>query len=546
MVLALALIPILGALLAVFTPDKTGKTPKVIALVVTLVNLGLAGSLLASFNTGISVFQNEVKFDCFPAELGITCHFGIDGISLWLVILTSLLSFVAVAFSFHVDTKPRLFMAMILLLEGAMIGSFVSLDLIFFFTFFELTLIPMWLMIYIWGGPRRVYAANKFLIYTFAGSIFLLVGIAALAFQASKAGVGFTFDIVKIQAGVAHGEMWTNAVVSQGLVFWAFAAAFLVKSPVFPFHTWVPDTYAESPTAGPILSGAMVKLGSYGFLRFCLPLFPEAAKNNVAILSAMAVVGILIAAIIAAVQTDMRRLLAYSSVSHMGFVLLGIFSLDATGMIGGAYQQLNHGVVSCMLFLLVGFLIQRRGTAQFADYGGLKAQMPIFAALFLIAMLGGIGLPGTNGFVGEFLTLAGTYNTGFQQLYGIGVGIAIAAAAAMVLAAAYMLTMFQRIFYGTVDNPTNRRLRDLLPWEIGLASILGFIVIAGGLQSSFFTKSMEPSVLAAQAMATKPVGERPMWDANLTPKPGGGMAMQPMGDGGGAQPAAPTPTEGTP
>lgn len=320
--------------------------------------------------------------------------------------------------------------------------------------------------------------------------------------------------------------MWTNAVVSQGLVFWAFAAAFLVKSPVFPFHTWVPDTYAESPTAGPILSGAMVKLGSYGFLRFCLPLFPEAAKANVALLSIMAVAGILIAAIVAAVQTDMRRLLAYSSVSHMGFVLLGIFSLDATGMMGGAYQQLNHGVVSCMLFLLIGFLIQRRGTANFADYGGLKAQMPIFATLFLIAMLGGVGLPGTNGFVGEFLTLIGTYNTGFQRLYGIGIGITIAAAAAMVLAAVYMLSMFQRIFYGTVDNPTNRRLKDLMPWEIGLASVLAALVILGGLQSTIFTKSMEPSVLAAQQMTVKPVGERPTWDASATPKDTGVAANE--------------------
>jgi len=517
MTLLLALLPIVGALLAGFAPDTNGRTPKLIALVVTLLTLGLSLFALSSFDAGSAKFQQEVIYNLFPQELGISAHFGMDGISLWLVILTSLLSVVAVAFSFYVDKRPRLFMAMLLLLEGAMIGSFVSLDLVFFFTFFELTLIPMWLIINLWGGARRTYAANKFLIYTFAGSIFLLVGIAALGYEASKTGIGFTFDIVKIQAGVANGKMWTNAVVSQGLVFWAFAAAFLVKSPVFPFHTWVPDTYAESPTAGPILSGAMVKLGSYGFLRFCLPLFPEAAKANVALLSMMAVAGILIAAIVAAVQTDMRRLLAYSSVSHMGFVLLGIFSLDATGMMGGAYQQLNHGVVSCMLFLLIGFLIQRRGTADFAGYGGLKAQMPIFATLFLIAMLGGVGLPGTNGFVGEFLTLIGTYNTGFQQLYGIGIGIAIAAAAAMVLAAVYMLSMFQRIFYGTVDNATNRRLKDLQPWEIGLASVLAAVVILGGLQSTIFTKSMEPSVLAAQQMTVKPVGERPTWDSTEVP-----------------------------
>lgn len=510
MLALLTFLPLIGALICGLMPESSAKTAKTVAGVVAAITFLLSLSLISGFDSTSAGFQHAMQVEWFP-QLGISYHVGVDGISLWLVILTTLLSFVAFAYSCYVEKRVGLFMAMLLLLEGAMIGSFVALDLLVFFTFFELTLIPMWLLVGIWGGKRANFAANKFLIYTFAGSIFLLVGIGALAFQASKTGGGFTFDIVQIQAAVAQGKFWTGALQAQGLIFWAFAAAFLVKSPVFPFHTWVPDTYAESPIAGPILSSAMVKLGSYGFLRFCLPLFPEAAQANVATLAILAVIGILFAAIVATVQTDMRRMLAYSSVSHMGFVLLGIFSLDATGMIGGAYQQLNHGVVSCLLFLLVGYLYHRRGTTDFADYGGLKAQMPVFATLFLIAMLGAVGLPGTNGFVGEMLTLFGVYHSGFANLYGMNVGFAIAAAGAMVLGAAYMLTMFQKIFYGANVNPINRRLRDLLPWEVALAGVLAALIVVGGLQSPIFTRSMEPSVLATQQMVVKPAGERPTW-----------------------------------
>jgi NADH-quinone oxidoreductase subunit M len=515
----LTFLPFLGALVVSLLPEGNAKLPKQLALALTAATLLVGiGGLLPAFQAGTPGFQFQERADWFP-ELGVSYHLGVDGISLWLVLLTALLSFVAVAFSWYVDKRPRAFMAMILLLEGAMIGAFCSLDLVFFFTFFEATLIPMWLMINVWGGERRTYAANKFLIYTFAGSIFLLVGMIGLALRAQESGIGLTFDIVRIQAGVASGQFWLGAIQGQALLFWAFAAAFLVKSPIFPFHTWVPDTYAESPTAGPILSGAMVKLGSYGFLRFCLPLFPEAAKNSVAILAALAVVGVLYAAIVAAVQTDARRLLAYSSISHMGIVLLGIFSLNATGMIGSSYQQLNHGVVSCLLFLLLGFLYQRRGTTMFRDFGGLKSQMPIFATIFLIATLAGLGLPGTNGFVGESLALFGIYSAGFEKLNGLNVGYAVAAGASMVLVAIYMLYMFQQIFYGANDNPINRRLRDIKPWEIALSGSLAVLIIFGGLYSPAFTRQMEPSVTAVQAMVMKPEGERPTWtDGRVTGK----------------------------
>lgn len=512
----LTFLPIVGAILLAFLPEGDGRAAKGLALAVALATLAIgAVGLLPTFNPSLTGFQFEERHE-WLSQIGISYHLGLDGIAMWLVMLTALLSVVAVAFSFYVDKRVRSFMAMILLLEGAMIGAFSSLDLIVFFTFFETTLIPMWLMISVWGGERRAYAANKFLIYTFAGSIFLLVGMIALALRAQQTLGHVTFDIVDIQSAVAGGKFWAGAVQAQMLVFWAFAVAFLVKSPVFPFHTWVPDTYGESPTAGPILSSAMVKLGSFGFLRFCLPLFPEAIRANAAILCALATIGILYAAVVAAVQPDMRRLLAYSSISHMGFVLLGIFSLNETAMLGSAYQQLNHGVVSCLLFLLVGFLYQRRGTTMFRDFGGLKAQMPIFATLFLIAMLGGVGLPGTNGFVGEFLALIGTYRAGFEGANGLNVGFAVAAAGAMVLGAVYMLAMFQQIFYGPNDNPINRRLRDLKGWEIGLASVLAVLIVYGGLQSTTFLRSMEPSVQTAQKMALGAEGERPVWGASAT------------------------------
>lgn len=504
-------LPFLAALVVGFLPVITTHQAKMASVAFATISFLIATvGLLPAFKYGSSAFQFEESVP-WISSLGISYHFGIDGISLWLVILTTLLSFVAVAFSWYVDKLPRYFMALIFLLEGAMIGAFVSLDLVFFFTFFEMTLIPMWVMIAFWGGEKRSYAANKFLIYTFAGSIFLLVGMIALAIQVQNHYGALSFDIVTIQAHVANGKFWAGALQAEAFCFWAFVAAFLVKSPVFPFHTWVPDTYGESPIAGPILSGAMVKLGSYGFLRFCLPLFPDVAKNQLWILATLAVVGIVYASVVAVIQTDARRMLAYSSISHMGFVLLGIFSLNETGMIGGAYQQLNHGVISCLLFVLVGFLFQRRETTSFAAFGGLKPQMPHLAALFLIAILAGLGLPGTSGFVGEFLAMIGIYQAGAQKANGMNLGLAVAAGFSMIVTAGYMLYMFQQIFYGKNENPINRRLADLKKWEVGLGGILAAVILLGGFGSKLFTQTMEPSVILTQQMVLGTAGVRPTW-----------------------------------
>lgn len=508
----LVFLPILGALVTALVPEgKQARNSKIAAMsfaVATLV-AGIVGVLLP-FDRTTYGFQFEVNKK-WITDLGIGYHLGVDGISLWLVLLTAFLTVIALAFSLYVDKRARLYFSMILILEGAMLGAFTSLDLILFFTFFEATLIPMWVLINVWGGERRAYAANKFLIYTFAGSIFLLVGMVALAYQHFKATGAPSFDIVRIQALVANGSFWTNLVQMQTVVFWAFAVAFLIKSPAFPVHTWIADTYAESPTAGPILSSAMVKLGTYGFLRFCLPLFPEAVVANAPLLAGLAAAGIVYGAIVATVQPDMRRVLAYSSLSHMGFILLGIFSLNHNGMLGGTYQQLNHGITASMLFLLVGFLYQRRGTTMFRDFGGLKAQMPLLAALFLIGVLGSVGLPGTNGFIGEFLAMLGMFESGYVGYAGLNTVFTVAAGAGTVLAAAYLLFLFQQVFYGANDNPENRRLRDLKPWEIAVASSLVLFVVWGGLKPNTFLDPMKASVDAARLMATAPQGERPTW-----------------------------------
>lgn len=502
---------IVGGVIVAVLPGKNDLTSKLAAIMFSGLALVFSvAMLLPGFDAGHIGFQHQEQAALF-SSLGISYHLGIDGISLWLILLTTFLSFVAVAFSWNEARQSRYFLALILILEGAMIGAFASLDLVLFFTFFEMTLVPMWLLIAFWGGEKRSYAANKFLIYTFAGSIFLLLGMIALAIHGQTATGKLSFDIVDIQRAVGDGRMWTGALQFETVIFWGFAAAFLVKSPIFPFHTWAPDMYGESPTAGPILSGAMVKLGSYGFLRFCLPLFPDAAKSQIAILATLATIGIVYAAVVATVQTDVRRLLGYSSVSHMGFVMLGIFSLNQTGMVGGAYQQINHGVISCLLFLLVGFLIQRRGTANFRDYGGLKAQMPVFAAIFLVATLAGLGLPGTNGFVGEFLSLLGIYRSGYENLYGLSIGLAVAAAGSMILTAGYMLYTFQQLFYGECLDPANRQLKDLKPWEVALSGSLVLLIVAGGFYSPYITKSMEPSIVATQQMVLQPAASRPLW-----------------------------------
>lgn len=509
-------LPLIGALLLLLIPESKPKAIKAAGLAIGVLTFVASLGLLVQFDPSKFTFQLQ-EFEPWLTSLGINYQIGVDGISIWLVILTTFLTIFALGYSVYVDKRIRLYMALLLMLETAMLGAFLSLDLILFYTFFELSLVPMYFLIAVWGGENRSKAAAKFFVYTFAGSIFMLVGMVTIAFLNKRATGVWTFSLVDIQAAAANGSLWATAMQAQTLVFWTFAIAFLVKAPCFPFHTWLPDTYAESPIAGPILSSVMVKMGTYGLLRFCIPLFPDALKTQIPILMGLAVFGIIYGAIVATVQTDIRRLLAFSTISHMGFILLGIFSLNTIGAVGGAYQQLNHAITASALFLLAGFLIQRRGTGELKEFGGLKARMPIFATLFLISMLASVGLPGLNGFVGEFLALMGAFQSGFIHAYGLSELFVVVAAMGVILAAGYLLYLFQQLFYGPITVPINRRLLDLKPWEACMVSVLVALMIWGGIYPSTFTKPMEASVQAMVGMANPDPSQRPVWNSPAPP-----------------------------
>jgi NADH-quinone oxidoreductase subunit M len=424
--------------------------------------------------------------------LGISYHLGIDGISLLLVMLTTFLTPIALGSAWHaIEARVKEFVVTMLLLETGMIGVFVSLDLFLFYVFWEAMLIPMYLIIGVWGGPQRIYAAVKFVLYTLAGSLLMLIAILALYFQYGASTGTYTFDFpVLSRFVVAPGT-------AQTLMFLAFALAFAIKVPLFPFHTWLPDAHVEAPTAGSvILAGVLLKMGTYGFLRFCLPLFPSASLAFAPWMVALSVIGILYGAWVSTVQPDLKKLVAYSSVSHLGFVMLGVFTFTAQGLIGGILQMVNHGLSTGALFLLVGMLYERRHTRLIADFGGLWGIIPAFSVMFLIVSLSSLGLPGLNGFVGEFLILLGAFQASRPA--------AVFATAGIIFAAVYMLWMYQRVAFGQVTNPENRRLTDLSPREWALVLPLVALIVWIGVYPVAFTAKTEATVDAlVQQVETK-------------------------------------------
>lgn len=505
-------LPVLGAIAIALIPEEFTKAIKWAALTFSAVTLLVSLSILFRFQPGTFHFQ-MVEYVPWIDQLGVHYRVGVDGISIWLLVLTTFLNLIAVWFSFYVSKRVKTYFVMTMLLLTAMLGVFLSLDLILFYTFFEASLIPMAVMIWIWGGAKRNYAALKFFIYTFAASIFMLVAMIVLAKLNADVAGAWTFDLTAIQGNVASGKLWTQeALKLQPFLFWAFALAFMVKCPMFPFHTWLPDAHTEAPTAGSvILAGVMLKMGTFGFLRFCLPLFPEATQEAAPVIIGLSVIGIIYGAIVAAVQPDVKKLVAYSSVAHMGFIMLGIFSLTHTGMLGGAYQQLNHGVSTGALFLLIGLLYERIHTRMFSDMGGLKAQMPVFATLFLIVMLSSVGLPGLNGFVGEFLALQGAWEAAVVGENGMSLAVPVVAGIGVILAAVYLLWMFQKVFYGKL-NPALARLKDLKPWETAMVSTLVILALWGGIYPNTFLKPMEKALNATRLMVLNSEGQRPTWN----------------------------------
>jgi len=411
---------------------------------------------------------------------------GIDGISVFLILLTTLLTPLAVLASWSIPDRLKEYFIFMLLLETGMIGVFASLDLFLFYVFWEVMLVPMYFLIGVWGGERRIYAAIKFVLYTMIGSVLMLVAIIALYIMHGDATGVFTFSYPVIQSALASGRLTLAPSVELGL-FIAFFLAFAVKVPLFPFHTWLPDAHVEAPTAGSVLlAGVLLKMGTYGLMRFNLPLFPGISVLLAPMISKIAIVGIIYGALVAMVQPDMKKLVAYSSVSHLGFIVLGIFSFTTQGMEGAIYQMLNHGVSTGALFLMVGIIYDRRHTRLIEEFGGLANRMPLFAAIFLVVTLSSIGLPGLNGFVGEFLILLGTFGASHSR--------AAFAALGVILSAVYMLWMYQRVIWGEIRNEKNASLLDMVGRERAMLIPLLILMAWMGVYSNSFLRPMDASV----------------------------------------------------
>jgi NADH-quinone oxidoreductase subunit M len=479
-------LPLAGALLALLAGgrgERPEREPLVrnVALLASLVTFAATLVLWWRFDPTSADYQFVEKYAWMPA-FGIDYHIGVDGISLFLIVLTGFLTPLALLSSWEsVHKHVKAFAFFLLALEAAMIGVFVSIDLFLFYVFWDAMLIPMYFLIGVWGYERRIYAAVKFILYTMAGSVLMLIAIIGLAWAHAEAtGQGPSFNLLDLYGLELsdHMESW---------FFLAFTLAFAIKVPLFPFHTWLPDAHVEAPTAGSvILAGVLLKMGTYGLLRFAFPLFPEAALAFAPVLGLLAVIGIVYGALVAMVQPDMKKLVAYSSVSHLGFVVLGLCAMNVQGVQGSVYQMLAHGVSTGGLFMIVGMLSDRRHTRLIAEYGGLKAVMPRFVAAFLLVTLSSIALPGLNGFVGEFLILVGAFKWSPR--------LAAVAATGVILSAVYMLWMFQRVNYGEITSEKNRTLPDMTPREWALLAPTIAIAVLMGVVPGIFLKPMEPSV----------------------------------------------------
>ncbi len=474
-------LPVAGCLALLLIPNERLGAIRVTGLVFSLLTFAASLFLYSRFNASVATLQFVEKVQWIP-NFNVYYFLGIDGLSLLLVMLTTVLTPLAMLSSWHgVDRRVKLFTIMMLLLETGMLGVFCTMDMFLFYVFWEAMLVPMYFIIGIWGGGNRIYAAIKFFLYTMSGSLLMLIAIIWLAYYCStQPGGYFTTDLTRL-----YDTGPTVPLAIQQWMFLAFALSFAIKVPLFPFHTWLPDAHVEAPTAGSVLlAGVLLKMGTYGLLRFCIPLFPQSVVVFMPYISALAVIGIIYGALVSMVQTDMKKLVAYSSVSHLGFVVLGIFALTQEGVQGSIIQMVNHGLSTGALFLVVGIIYERRHTRLIADFGGLAKVMPVYSTIFLIVSLSSIGLPGLNGFIGEFLILLGAFHSSF-----LSHAYAIIAALGVILAAVYLLWMYQRVVYGKVTHSANEHLADLSKREIAvLVPIIVLIVWIGVYPGTFLSK----------------------------------------------------------
>ena len=472
--------PALGALTLLLLRGDDHIWIRRSAFAISAIEFAFSLWMLFSVSIGQKGYQLEESAHWITSP-PINYHVGVDGISVFLVVLTTFLTLVSVLASWEsIQKRVKEFFIMLLLLEVGVIGVFLSLDLFLFFLFWEIMLIPMALLIGIWGHDRRIYAAVKFFLYTTAGSILMLVGIVWLY------NVCGTFDLPAIQGMLQSGAV-TLSARSETLLFLAFFFAFAIKVPLFPLHTWLPDAHVEAPTAGSIiLAGVLLKLGTYGMIRFCLPLFPDAAHRNSSWIAVLAIIGIIYGALVALIQPNLKKLVAYSSVSHLGFVVLGIFAFQHISMQGAVYQMLAHGISTGGLFLLVGMLYDRRHTFDIVEFGGLSTPMPRLAAFFLFVVLSSLGLPMLNGFIGEYLILIGTYLTSWKWASWAAIGV--------ILSACYLLWSYQRVFFGEIAHEKNKTLPDASLRERTLLATLAVITLWMGLCSPYITRRSDASV----------------------------------------------------
>ncbi len=477
---------VVGVLLLLLVPRSAERLGRWVGLLASLVTLGLAGVAWSRFDAANAGFQ-LVEARAWLPSLGISYRLGMDGISLILVLLTTFLQPLVFISSWgSVKSRVNGYVAAMLLLETGMLGAFLATDLFLFYVFWELMLLPMYFIIGVWGGERRIYAAVKFVIFTLAGSLLMLVGILYMAFlnHAQTGTWSWDYaDMLKLQVPMGQG-FWGSP---QMLVFAAFALAFAIKVPIFPLHTWLPDAHVEAPTGGSIvLAGVLLKLGTYGLLRFNRPLFPQAWERATPLFLTLAVIGIIYGALVSWAQKDVKKLVAYSSVSHMGFIVLGLFAGTVASTQGALIQMVNHGLSTGALFMLVGMIYDRRHTRLIEDFGGLAAVMPVYTGAFMLATLGSIGLPGLNGFVGEFLILTGSY--------GKHPTVVVLAATGIVLGAVYMLSLVQRVFWNPLSHDENRGLADMSWRELLAFSPLAVLMVWIGVQPGTFLALSEAAI----------------------------------------------------
>jgi NADH-quinone oxidoreductase subunit M len=507
-------LPLAGAIIIAFCSPARPEQIRWVALAASLLTFLVTAILYAGLRTDKPGMQ-FVEMRPWIASPPISYHLGVDGLSALLILLTGFLTPLCVLVSWaDITRRVKEFFLFLLALETGMIGVFASLDLVLFFVFWEVMLIPMYFLIGVWGHERRVYAAVKFILYTMVGSALMLVGILYLY------NLTGTFDLPRIIESLTSSPVLTHSV--ERWLFLAFFVAFAIKVPLFPFHTWLPDAHVEAPTAGSvILAGVLLKMGTYGMLRFCLPLFPRASREFAPLIIVLAIIGIIYGALVAMVQPDLKKLVAYSSVAHLGFCVLGIFVMNIQGIEGSIYQMFSHGVSTGALFILVGLLYERRHTRLIREFGGLATSLPVYSTFFLIVTLSSLGLPILNGFVGEFLIIVGSYHS--RAVY------AALAALGVVLAAVYLLWMYQRVFFGEITKDENKNLPDCTALEKIILTTVVIVIIAMGIHPQPFLRRMDQSVAAVMSRVEgtgkreQGLANRKLGTVNTGSMPGSGL-----------------------